>query len=64
MCVNGKSSPWAQVTNGIPQGSMIGPVLFILHINNLPYAVQNVYFFADDTKIYNEISNVNDCVSL
>ena len=65
MCVNGKAFPCAQVTSGIPQRSTIGLVLFILYINDLSDVVLNdVYLFADDTKIYSEISNINDCVSL
>ena len=65
VCVNGKSSPWAEVTSGIPQGSVIGPVLFIMYINDLPEVVKNeVYLFADDTKIYSKIGNITDSVSL
>ena len=62
--VNGKSSSWQNVTSGIPQGSVIGPVLFILYINDLPDSLKygsNVYLFADDTKIYKNITSENDC---
>ena len=59
VCVNGKSSPWVQVTSGISQGRVIGQVLFLLYINGPPDVILNdVYLFVDDTKIYSEISNV------
>ena len=65
VCVNGKLSPSAPVTSGIPQGSVLGPVLFVLYINDLPDAVNNeVFLFADDTKIYSKISNITDAESL
>ena len=61
---------------GIPQGSVISPVLFIIYINDLPESVHNeVYLFDDDTKIYSEImtprytmyseiKTVEDCVNI
>ncbi len=59
--VQGETSNWAQVTSGIPQGSVIGPVLFAVFINDLPDSVTNdIYMFADDTKIYSTIDNVTD----
>ena len=56
--VNGESSDWRDVTSGIPQGSVLGPTLFLLYINDLPDSVTSeVYLFADDTKIFNIITD-------
>ena len=63
--VNGAHSEWANVTSGIPQGSVLGPILFVLYINDLPSTINsNVYMFADDTKIFNNIKSPEDRVVL
>ena len=63
--VNGAYSQWNYVTSGIPQGSVLGPTLFIIFINNLPETVESmVHIFADDTKICRKIATENDCVKL
>ena len=63
--VNDNLSQAADVTSGIPQGSVLGPVLFVLYINDLPDVVRNeVYLFADDTNIYSQISGVTDAEHL
>ena len=50
--VNGAYSKSSQVISGIPQGSVLGPILFVIYINDLPDAVNSSKFlFADDTKI-------------
>ena len=59
--VNGESSEFKKVTSGIPQGSVLGPLLFIIFINDLPEQVNSeCYLFADDTKIFREIKGPDD----
>ena len=59
--VNGKNSKWHKVTSGIPQGSVIGPLMFIIYINDLPESVKStIYLFADDTKIFKVLKTPED----
>lgn len=59
--VDGKSSRLVNVDSGVPQGTVLGPILFLLHINDLPSVVSSkVRLFADDCLIYKEINNCND----
>ena len=53
--INDKRSPTASVTNGVPQGSIIGPLLFMLFINDLPTIFKNSesFGYADDFKLAN-----------
>ena len=65
VCVNGKFSSWAPVTSGIPQGSVLGPLLFVLYINDLPKdIISDIYLFADDTKIFTQVTNMEDAAKL
>ena len=55
--MNGTFSNWKPVLSGIPQGSVLGPVLFIIFINDLPDLIKClIKLFADDTKLYKAIS--------
>ena len=63
--LNGQSSSWTEVTSGIPQGSVLGPILFTIYINDLPDVIENmVKLFADDTKVSASVRNENDRDSL
>ena len=58
--VGSERSKEARVLSGIPQGSILGPILFTIYINDLPELLEStVKIFADDTKIYNITSNSN-----
>ena len=59
--VNGSKSSWSPVTSGIPQGSVLGPILFVCYINDMPDVVDSpVHMLADDTKIYRRITTQSD----
>lgn len=65
--VNGILSSPRKVLSGIPQGTILGPVLFIIYINDLPDVCKglcNMYLFADDAKLYREICSPIDCQTL
>ena len=59
--INGKSSNLEPVISGIPQGSVLGPILFLIYVNDLPeMARSKLKLFADDTKLYKSIKDVAD----
>ena len=63
--VNGEESFSAPVLSGIPQGSVLGPILFVLYINDLPDKINSdTLMFADDTKILRRIMSQEDSLEL
>lgn len=59
--VNGEFSSWSEVLSGVPQGSVLGPLYFVLFINDMPDVVHNfIALFADDAKVFSAIANETD----
>ena len=64
--INSYLSPTLEILSGVPQGSVLGPILFNLFVNDLPDNFEHnvkVKLFADDLKIYSEINSVQDNIN-
>ena len=61
--VRSEYSKWFDMISGVPQESVLGPILFLIDVNDIPETVNNnvKMLFADDTKIYRTLKNKPDC---
>ena len=58
-------SDTTQVLSGVPQGTVLAPLLFLIYINDLPFSIHNkIKLYADDVLLYSRITSIADCLSL
>ena len=59
--LNGQTSNWNKIKAGVPQGSILGPLFFLIYINDLPFELHcSAKLFADDTSLFSVVENVNE----
>ena len=63
--LEGQVSDWCNILSGVPQGSVLGPLLFVIYINDIDEVVNSKLLkFADDTKIFDKVNSVEEVENL